>query len=134
MTHSGIGAERVARYAWIYRTARWAKTRGAVLRRDKGLCQLCKAEGRLKPGREVDHIIELTDSNIHDEEIVYELDNLRTACWQCHRKRHGQEQSTLSEFLTPVPRRRTDDSGAHSGTAGEAGAGNEAGQAGSKPV
>ena len=93
-----------------------------MLRRDKGLCQLCKAEGRLKPGKEVDHIIELNDSNIHDDEIVYGLDNLRTACWECHRKRHGQEQSTLSEFLMPVPRRGNDEPGAHSADTGGGGA------------
>ena len=122
MMRWGIGAERVARYAWIYRTARWAKTRSAVLRRDKGLCQLCKAQGRLKPGKEVDHIIELNDSNIHDEEIVYGLDNLRTACWECHRKRHGQEQSTLSEFLMPVPRKGNDGPGARGADTGGGGA------------
>lgn len=63
------------------------------------------ADGIVKPGNEVDHIIELNDSNIRDEAIVHGLDNLRTLCWQCHRKRHGQEETGLEAFTTPVPRR-----------------------------
>lgn len=103
--HWGTGSEIMARYSWIYRTARWLWTREDVLRRDHGLCQMCLATGRVAPGNEVDHIIELNDSNIKDEEIVYGMDNLRTLCWQCHRARHGQEASGLEAFTVPVPRR-----------------------------
>ena len=102
MTRWVIGAERVARHHEIYEKRQWDKARKAVIARDMGLCLMCKAKGLTRPGTEIDHIVELTDSNKHDWNIAYNPDNLRCLCRECHGKRHGGEGSGLAEFLKPV--------------------------------
>lgn len=95
----------MARFAWIYKTIKWQRVRLKVLRRDYGLCQECRRNGQVKPGNEVDHIIELTNDNVKDDAIVYGLGNLQTLCFECHRRKHGQEPSGLVDYINPVPRR-----------------------------
>lgn len=34
----------------------WEKLRKQTIERDKGLCQMCLKEGRITPGKDVDHI------------------------------------------------------------------------------
>ena len=56
----------------------WAKIRHRILRRDFGLCQPCKREGRLTLAQQVDHIIPVSKSG-GDED-----DNLQSICLTCH--------------------------------------------------
>ena len=66
----------------IYNSARWKKVRGLVMRRDGGLCQQCKREGRITPADVVDHIVEIKDGG-----CVYCEDNLEALCHNCHNKK-----------------------------------------------
>lgn len=56
----------------------WMRIRAQVLARDAGLCQVCKAAGRLTLAAEVDHIRELADGGT-DEPA-----NLQAICRPCH--------------------------------------------------
>lgn len=60
------------------RGSAWVATRAHVLRRDCGLCQACKAAGRLRLACQVDHIQELADGGTDDP------GNLQSLCGPCH--------------------------------------------------
>lgn len=72
----------------VYKTSRWLKTRQFVIQRDHGICQMCNR--LILKNAEVDHIIELNDSNFKDESIAYGFENLRTLCHDCHNKVHNR--------------------------------------------
>lgn len=57
----------------------WMTKRERILKRDSGLCQACKAAGRLKLAFEVDHIVELADGGTDDDT------NLQSLCVECHK-------------------------------------------------
>jgi 5-methylcytosine-specific restriction protein A len=52
--------------------------RKIVLRRDKGLCQVCKSEGRVSAARHVDHKQAKAFGGTDD------LANLQAICVRCH--------------------------------------------------
>jgi len=66
--------------------ARWVKQRDAALRRDRGLCVLCLAEGRATPATEVDHII----PKAHGGNDA--LTNLQSICTPHHRHKTARER------------------------------------------
>lgn len=63
----------------------WRKLRAAVLRRDKHLCQICKAKGKVTPATEVDHIKPKFEGGKD------ELTNLQAICDVCHKIKTKQE-------------------------------------------
>lgn len=75
--------------------SQWRHIRTAVFRRDDYLCQVCKAQGIMRPGNEVDHIKPRSQGGTED------MKNLQTICRQCHAaktqnesregKRHGKD-------------------------------------------
>ena len=73
----------------FYRTKQWTNgLRPAVLERDNYLCQYCKANGRMTPGKIVDHIIPYEfDPSKRDD-----LSNLATICAACHTGKTRWEQ------------------------------------------
>lgn len=66
--------------------ADWRRLRVVILRRDNGLCQPCKAAGRLTVATEVDHIINKaiggTDAPV----------NLQSICNDCHKVKTAAER------------------------------------------
>ena len=56
----------------------WAKIRARILRRDCGLCQPCKRQGRLTLAVQVDHIVPVSKGG-GDEDV-----NLQSICLACH--------------------------------------------------
>jgi 5-methylcytosine-specific restriction endonuclease McrA len=74
----------------FYRTRLWKDKRIEIIKRDHGICQICKksAKGyKLKNGQysqpPVDHILELTDINF-TLELALDNENLQTLCHECH--------------------------------------------------
>lgn len=67
-------------YGW-----RWQKLRQRILERDKYLCQICLAAGRITVASEVDHIINKASGGTDDP------DNLQSACGPCHKAKTLQE-------------------------------------------
>lgn len=63
----------------------WAKLRKRILRRDKGLCQICLAGGKYRPAKSVDHIKpKFEGGDDHDE-------NLQSLCKPCHDAKTASE-------------------------------------------
>lgn len=78
-----------SRHARGYGSA-WTKLRETIIRRDFGLCQACKREGRLNPYRKgegfaVDHIIPKAQGGTDDPA------NLETLCKQHHDSKTERE-------------------------------------------
>jgi len=90
----------MARHPEIYKTKEWEQARTYVIVRANGMCELCRAKGKIAKGKEVDHIIELTEENKHDWNIAYNTDNLRLLCSDCHNDRHDRSIG-LQKFLIP---------------------------------
>jgi len=71
----------------------WEKVRAEVLARDTGMCQVCKAEGRVTAGREVDHIVSKAKAGQmgwRDDQID-DPKNLQTICHPHHLAKTAHE-------------------------------------------
>mgnify|MGYP001809808817 CR=1 FL=1 len=90
----------MGQFSHIYRTARWKKVRTYVIGRAHGLCEGCKRRGVMRPGREVDHIEELTEENCTVDAIVYNPKNLQLLCTDCHNEKHDRSIG-IQRFLSP---------------------------------
>lgn len=72
------------------RGSAWMAIRARVLARDCGLCQPCRAIGRVTLGPEVDHVQELADGGTDADA------NLQAICAECHkRKTEGAQQERM---------------------------------------
>ena len=72
----------------FYRTAAWQTARGIALRRDLFTCQMCGARAE-----EVHHIHEMTPTNMDDDNVTLDTENLISLCRDCHFKVHKQARS-----------------------------------------
>lgn len=90
----------MARHPEIYATTEWRKVRKFVIARANGLCESCAKRDIVKQGKDVDHIIELTNDNKHDWNIAYNPDNLQYLCTDCHNNKHSRSNG-LQDFLIP---------------------------------
>jgi 5-methylcytosine-specific restriction protein A len=64
----------------------WQQIRKVVITRDV-ICQTCKANGKVVPGCDVDHIVPVSEGG-----SKYNLDNLQLLCRSCH------SQKTMNEI------------------------------------
>lgn len=90
----------MARHPEVYANPEWKKARRQAIVNAGGLCEHCKKKGRVTKGREVDHIVELTDENKSDWNIAYNPDNLQYLCSDCHNHKHDRSIG-LQNFLVP---------------------------------
>ena len=65
----------------------WTKLRDIVLKRDAGLCQHCRKQGRVTLAREVDHITPKAEGGSDDEA------NLQALCSLCHAAKSKEESA-----------------------------------------
>jgi 5-methylcytosine-specific restriction endonuclease McrA len=91
----------MARFRQVYKDPQWEPLRQYVIARAHGLCEECLRHGRYEAGKEVHHIIELTDDNWHDPEIAFDPDNLELLCSGCHNQKHDRSIG-LAKFVEPV--------------------------------
>lgn len=87
-TKFGSGFERQVMN--IYKSKRWQQVKKAVYKRELFTCQHCRFMIRKRPN--CHHKTPLTPSNIHDENIVYGLDNIELLCVPCHNKVHEPDR------------------------------------------
>ncbi|MBU9866806.1 HNH endonuclease [Rahnella aceris] len=66
--------------------AKWRRQREAALRRDRGLCLMCLAEGVATQATDVDHIIPRAHGGGD------ELENLQSLCTPHHRHKTARER------------------------------------------
>lgn len=71
----------------------WDKKRKRILRRDKGLCQPCLEQGRPRPARQVDHIVNKAEARARGwtEEQIEADENLQSICDACHKAKTAEE-------------------------------------------
>ena len=65
--------------------AEWEQTRKRILSRDKGLCQMCMADGKLRPAKQVDHKVPKFEGGTDGDK------NLQAICLTCHQAKTAAE-------------------------------------------
>lgn len=91
----------------FYRSRAWIDCKRAYAASVGGLCEECRAKGKIEPGVIVHHIVHLNPQNIGDPTISLAFSNLKLLCHACHDKTHGYGPSKSYKFLpdgTIVPR------------------------------
>lgn len=91
----------MARIRQVYKSPEWEPARRHVITRAHGLCEECLRHGRIEAGKDVHHIIELTEENWQDWDIAFNRDNLELLCASCHNQKHGR-CTGLAGFLAPA--------------------------------
>ena len=66
--------------------SKWDSIRARVLKRDKGLCQLCLRAGVVREAKTVDHIIPKAHGGTDADS------NLQSLCWPCHKAKTARER------------------------------------------
>lgn len=84
----------------FYESPRWKRTRAAYIKQYGYLCEMCKSEGKRKPGKILHHKEELSPNNINEAEVSIAFDNLIFLCDTCHKKVHGQIGEVIREGYT----------------------------------
>lgn len=69
--------------------SRWQKVRERIMARDQGLCQQCKADGRVSLGSIVDHRVALFQGGSDDDGNLWLL---CIACDKAKKRREDQER------------------------------------------
>ena len=72
----------------FYESKAWRENSHAYLASVDGLCERCRAAGRLVPAVIVHHRIHLTPETIHDPRYTMAWDNLEALCQECHNREH----------------------------------------------
>jgi 5-methylcytosine-specific restriction protein A len=67
--------------------ATWVKLRRMIMSRDAGLCQPCRAAGRVTFAAQVDHIVPKARGGTDDPE------NLQAICRKCHQAKTDLEKN-----------------------------------------
>ena len=80
----------------VYNNNQWSKTRYEVIKRAKGMCEVCYSNGKLKPGKDVHHIIKVRQGN---NRTNYDINNLIYVCESCHSNIEGLNHLQLLELL-----------------------------------
>jgi 5-methylcytosine-specific restriction protein A len=96
--------------------APWDKIRLRILKRDCGVCQPCKRDGRAMIGNEVDHIISKAKAAAMgwSQEQIDGDANLQTICGPCHKLKTKVERGFVPKVETgadgwPVEARKQGD-------------------------
>lgn len=80
----------------VYNNPQWSKIRLEAIKRANRLCEVCKAQGRLRAGNEVHHIVKVANGN---NNTYYDLDNLICVCTRCHRAIEGVNVEEILEYI-----------------------------------
>ena len=89
---------RDPRYQKLLNSKRWQEVKAIVWRRAEGLCERCKAEGRLTPGVDCHHIVPVEGAKTIEgpdgmEARCYNPNNCQLLCVPCHIKVHQEMRS-----------------------------------------
>ncbi len=77
----------------FYTSKAWRQNSRAYLESVNGLCERCRAAGRLVPAVIVHHRIHLTPTTINDPAYSMAWSNLEALCQDCHNKEHFLQQT-----------------------------------------
>lgn len=83
----------------FYRSKAWKQCRAAYIKKVDGICERCKAEGRIVPGKFVHHKIYMTEETLKDPSLSLCFDNLECLCADHHNREHfGEKKITRWKF------------------------------------
>ena len=74
--------------AEFYSSKAWRDCRSAYTKSVGGLCERCKAKGRLRPANIVHHKIHISPENINNPDVTLNWSNLQALCRDCHAEIH----------------------------------------------
>ena len=77
----------------FYTSKAWIKNKNAYLASQDGLCERCRAQGKLVPATIVHHRIHLTPELIQDPHYSMAWSNLEALCEACHNREHFAQES-----------------------------------------
>lgn len=77
----------------FYQSKAWIRNSKAYLDSVDGLCERCRAAGRLVPAVIVHHRIHLTPELMGDPAMTMGWGNLEALCQACHNREHFGEES-----------------------------------------
>lgn len=84
----------------FYNSKSWLDCRASYISKVHGLCEHCLENDKHVPGYIVDHIVEITPSNIDDPEITLNHSNLQFLCLPCHNtKTFGKDVEVVRDGL-----------------------------------
>lgn len=72
----------------FYSSKAWQRCRDAYKASVGGLCERCKAKGRLQPAEIVHHVTHINPNNINDPNVTLNPANLMALCRDCHAEVH----------------------------------------------
>ena len=72
----------------FYHSRDWKNVRESIRKRDGGLCQQCKRDGRITESNVVDHIVEIKDGG-----DKLSLSNLECLCHPCHNRKTSSNKT-----------------------------------------
>jgi len=78
------------RQAEFYNSTEWKRCRESYKKSVGGLCEMCKARGKITPAKVVHHKIHLNAQNIDDVNLTLNFSNLMALCQDCHAEIHGK--------------------------------------------
>ena len=89
----------------MFNDKRWAETKRIVWARATGLCEWCKREGYIVPGKDCHHIIPFESAKTHEEmeRLCYDPNNCVLLCIPCHQRVHVE---LMSKTKAKVKERR----------------------------
>lgn len=72
----------------------WEQVRKVVIARAKGLCEKCEREGRVSPGRDVDHVVSKDKAKRlgWSQKKMDHPDNLQYLCLPCHKAKTAADE------------------------------------------
>ena len=90
---------RDKRYQKLLNGKRWDEVKAYVDERAEGLCERCKREGFITPGKDHHHIIPVESAKTEHEmeRLAYDVNNIELLCIPCHIKTHQEMHSHKKE-------------------------------------
>ena len=87
----------------FYNSKKWKDIRNAYFQYRYGLCELCE-----RPGQEVHHKIHLTATNMNDNNITSNWENLQLLCRTCHGEEHEKAYNMRKSKYRKIRNTRQD--------------------------
>lgn len=86
-------------YQQLLNDKRWWYIKATVWQRAGGLCERCKANGRITPGKDCHHIKPVEEARTYQEmeSRCYDISNVQLLCIDCHAEAHHELRSKTKE-------------------------------------
>lgn len=75
----------------FYKSKTWQRCRTEYAKSVGGLCERCRAEGKITPGVIVHHKVNINPDNILDPDVTLNWDNLELLCRDHHAEEHEKK-------------------------------------------